>query len=148
MTTDSTTPVAPEPFDPVETATFATAPVMAAPAAPLVKPKSSGRLLNAVLAVALLVAVGGVAFAVGRGTAPVASTGRGAFQGAGFPAGPNASLAPGASAVPGGFPGGGQGGLGGLGGGVTVSGTVQSVTGDTLTIETTDRADDPARPRR
>ena len=109
MTTDSTTPVAPEPFDPVEPATFPTAPVLAAPAAPLVKPKSSGRLLNAVLAIALLVAVGGVAFAVGRGTAPVASTDRGTFQGGpGFLGGPNASLAPGASAVPGGFPGGGR----------------------------------------
>lgn len=141
MTTDSTTPIAPDPVDPVdpfEPAGFPPQTVVAAPAAPLVKPKSSGRLLNAVLAVALLVAVGGVAFAVGRSTAPVAAAGRGNLPGGGFLGGPQASLAPGQSAAPG-FPGGGPGGLGGLGGlggGVTVSGTVQSVTGDTLTIET------------
>jgi hypothetical protein len=105
VTTDSTTPLAPEPFDPPEPATFPPQPVMAAPATPQVKPKSSGRLLNAVLAVALLVAVGGVAFAVGRSTAPIATTGRGNFQGAGLPGGPQASFAPGESAA-----------LGGLGG--------------------------------
>jgi hypothetical protein len=136
VTTDSTTPIAPEPFDPTEPATFPPEPVTAAPATPLVKPKSSSRVLNAVLAVALLVAVGGVAFAVGRSTAPVAATGRGNFPGGGLLGVPQASLAPGESAAPGGFLGGAQGGFGGLGGGVTVSGTVQSMTGDTLTIET------------
>jgi hypothetical protein len=109
--------------------------VPAAAPIPLVKPRSSGRFLNAILAIALVVAVGGVAFAVGRTTAPAAAaTGNRGNFGAGNFLGPGASLAPGASAAPGGLIGGGQGGLGG---GLTVSGTVQSVTSDTLTIETT-----------
>jgi hypothetical protein len=130
-------PVATEPFDPAQPANFPTQPVVPAAAPiPLVKPRSSGRFLNAILAIALVVAIGGVAFAVGRTTAPAAATNRGNF-GAGNLLGPGASLAPGATAAPGGLIGGGQGGLGGLGGGLTVSGTVQSVTSDTLTIETT-----------
>jgi hypothetical protein len=131
-------PGVPEPFDPAQPASFPAQPVVPAAARiPLVKPKSSGRFLNAILAFALVVAIGGVAFAVGRTTAPAAAaTGdRGNFGAGNFP-GPGASVAPGASAAPGGFLGGGQGGLGGLGGGLTVSGTVQSVTTDTLTIET------------
>ncbi len=132
-------PVATEPFDPAQPASFPTQPVVPAAAPiPLVKPRSSGRFLNAILAIALVVAVGGVAFAVGRTTAPAAAaTGNRGNFGAGNFLGPGASLAPGASAAPGGLIGGGQGGLGGLGGGLTVSGTVQSVTSDTLTIETT-----------
>jgi len=135
MTFDSDRPTTPEPFDPPEPASFAPQPVVATgPQAPLVKPKSSSRALNAVLALAAVVAIGGIAFAIGRTTAPAAAAAdpRSAFGG-GFP---NASFAPGASAPPGGFIGGGQGGLGGLGGGLTMSGTVQSVTADTLTIET------------
>jgi len=135
MTFDSNRPTAPEPFDPAEPASFPTQPVVSTgPRAPLVKPRSSSRALNAVLAIAVVVAVGGIAFAIGRTTAPVAATDPRSAFGSGFP---NASFAPGASAAPGGFIGGGQGGLGGLGGGLTVSGTVQSVTSDTLTIETT-----------
>jgi hypothetical protein len=127
-------PVATEPFDPAQPANFPTQPVVPAAAPiPLVKPRSSGRFLNAILAIALVVAIGGVAFAVGRTTAPAAAANRGNFGAGNFP-GPGASLAPGASAAPGGLIG---GGLGGLGGGLTVSGTVQSVTSDTLTIETT-----------
>jgi hypothetical protein len=131
-------PVVPEPFDPAQPASFPAQPVVPAAAPiPLVRPRSSGRFLNAILAIALVVAIGGVAFAVGRTTAPAAAaTGdRGNFGAGNFP-GPGASLAPGASAAPGGFLGGGQGGVGGLGGGLTVSGTVQSVTADTITIET------------
>ena len=88
---------------------------------------SSGRWLNLLLAVAAAVAIGGIAFAVGRSTAPVAAAGfgRGLGNGGVFPGGsfdPNASSAP------------GRGGFGA--GGLTVEGTVESVTGDTLTITT------------
>ncbi|HEX5148684.1 MAG TPA: hypothetical protein VFW02_06350 [Candidatus Limnocylindrales bacterium] len=134
------TPAAPEPFDPGQPASFPMQPVVPAPAVPvptpipLVKPRSSGRFLNAILAIAAVVAIGGVAFAVGRTTAPAAATsGQGTF-GAGDFLGPGASFEPGASGAPG-FLGGGQGGLG-LRGGITVTGTVQSVSDDTLTIET------------
>lgn len=126
-------PAAPGPFDPAQVAGLA--PVPAAAPVPVARPRASGRVLNAILAIALVVAIGGVAFAVGRSTAPTAAAtvGRGNFGN--FP-GPGASLAPGASGAPGGFLGGGQGGLGGLGSGLTLSGTVQSLTADTITIET------------
>ena len=94
---------------------------------------SSGRWLNLLLGIAAAVAIGGIAFAVGRSTAPVAAAGLGRnlpdggnFVGRSFD--PNASFAPGR---------GGNGGLFGAGG-LTVEGTVQSVTGDTLTISTAD----------
>jgi hypothetical protein len=102
-----------------------------APALQIGKRKSSGGWLNVILALAVVVAIGGVAFAIGRNTAPVAAaSGRGAFGNGTFARG---SFAPDASGGPGG------GFLGGLrgGGGFSLSGTVQSVTGDTLTITTT-----------
>ena len=98
--------------------------------------RSSGAWLNVVLVLAAVVAVGGVAFAIGRSTAPVAAAGLrggGNFGGGNFARG---SFAPGQSGAPGdgngGFLGGGLRG----GGGFNLSGTVQSVTGDTLTITT------------
>ena len=125
------TPAAPEasavPTNPV----VASAPVMAAAPLPARKTSSGGRWLNLVLALAAAVAIGGVAFAVGRGTAPIsAATGNGR---GGFGGGPGGSFAPGAS----GQPGFGRGGFGGgFGGGITLSGTVVSVTADTMTIKT------------
>jgi hypothetical protein len=90
-------------------------------------------LVNLLLGVALVVAVGGVAFAVGRATAPaaVAATGPGNGQfGNGNPNfRPNASGAPG-----GGFVGGGNGGFFGAGG-LSVQGTVTAVTADSITIQ-------------
>ncbi len=148
MTYDPNQPTTPEP-GPTQTtpsapagwpATTPTSPVAASPVTtvpgpviPAAKSRgSSGRLVNIVLGVAIAVAIGGVAFAVGRSTAPAsASTGRGGF-GANNP---NASFGPRASGAPG-F-GGGRGGFGGFGGaGLTVRGTVQSVSGDTVTIKT------------
>jgi hypothetical protein len=89
---------------------------------------SSGRWLNVLLGLAAAVAIGGVAFAVGRGTAPVAAAEGPRFRsGAVLPGGsfdPNASFAPGGG--PGFF----------TSGGLTIEGTVTSVTGDTLTITT------------
>jgi hypothetical protein len=130
-------PVAPEPMtaSSVPTSPVSPSPVTAAPViAPATKRRSGGAILNIVLVVAAAVAIGGVAFAVGRTTAPVSATtgnGRGNFGGA-LPGG---SFAPGASGQPG-F--GGRGGFGGgFGAGLTLSGTVVSVNGDTLTLKTT-----------
>jgi hypothetical protein len=104
----------------------------------------SSRILNIALGAAVLVAVAGVAFAVGRGTAPASSlAGRGAtiVPGQGgvlVPGGglPDASFDPNGS----GFPGaGGQGGVrgdrGGFGGGLTITGTVDSVSAESITIK-------------
>jgi hypothetical protein len=90
-------------------------------------------LVNALLGVALVVAIGGVAFAAGRATAPAAaasgrtgtaSGGQGGQGGGGF-------FAPGASGAP------GRGGFGGggFGGAVSVQGTVQAIDGSSITIK-------------
>ena len=86
------------------------------PVATPAKPKSgsSGRWLNVLLGVALVFAIGGVAFAIGRTTAPAAAAtgGRGNFNGGfvGGGNGPTGSFVPGANG--GGFFGGrGAGGL-------------------------------------
>ncbi len=133
-------PAPPEPANPTTQSAWSapTGPVQASPpalatppVAPAAKPKGSGgRWLNLVLAVAAAVAIGGVAFAVGRSTAPVSAAtggnGRGAFA--------NGSFAPRASGQPG-F--GGRGGFGGgAGAGLSINGTVKSVDGNTLTITT------------
>ena len=77
-----------------------------------------------------MVAIGGVAFAVGRSTAPASAT---TLRPGGFVVnGPNASFMPGASGAPQFI--GGRGGLGGAG--LTIRGTVESVDGDTVTIKT------------
>jgi len=99
---------------------------------PTVKAKRGSSLLNALLGLALVVAVGGVAFAVGRMTAPqTAAFPNGGPGGGNFPGGPGASFVPGGG---GNVPGGGLFG----GGGLTLEGTVESVSGDTLTIRTAD----------
>ena len=96
-----------------------------APVTPIVKPRTKGgsRWLNLLLALAAAVAVGGVAFAVGRSTAPVAAATGGAQRGFGF--------APGGSFDP------NSAGARGLfgGGGPTISGTVVSVDNGTLTLK-------------
>jgi hypothetical protein len=111
--------------------TAAPAPLAAAP-----RRRSSGRWLNVVLAVAAAIAIGGIAFAVGRGTASASTastTGRGGFangaNGANGNGRPFGSFAPGAN--------GGGAFRGGFGGGITVSGTVESVAADSITIKTT-----------
>jgi hypothetical protein len=93
--------------------------------APLAKPKKrGGGATNLILVLGALVAVGGLAFAGGRATAPAstATEARGNFPGNGVA--PNGSFTP------------GQGG--GFGSrNLTVSGTVTAVTGSTMTIQTT-----------
>jgi hypothetical protein len=107
-------------------------PAPVAPAAAVVRPRrSSNRFLDAALVAAAALAIGGVAFAVGRATAPAAAAGLtdGAIP---FPGGrvvtPNGSFDPGA---------GPRGGLG-FGGGLSIDGTVTAVNGDTLTVKLAD----------
>ncbi len=96
------------------------------------KPRARVTLTSILLAAAAVVAVAGIAFAVGRVTAPATtanSTGFGrAFNGGA-----------GANGANGGFPGangGTRGGLfGGASGGIELRGTVTAVNGDTLTVQ-------------
>ncbi len=95
---------------------------------PVVRSRGSGMLVNVLLGVALVVAVGGVAFAAGRATAPASTpTGRnfGANGQGGFilPGGAAASGAPGAL----------NGGFGG--GGLSIEGTVTAVSADSITVQ-------------
>jgi hypothetical protein len=99
-------------------------------ARPEKQPAKQDRTTIALLLVAAFIAVGGIGFAIGHLTAPAAAAangrtggfaGRGAFG----------SLAPGQTLNPGAF--GGRGGLGSVAGGV--SGTVQSVTSTSITIQ-------------
>ena len=97
--------------------------------APVVKPRNrSSRAINLLLGVAIAVAIGGVAFAIGRGTAPAATT-AGAFP-------PNG----GQFFTDGNGPGGTGPNFGGPGafanGGLTVEGTVTAVSDDSVTITT------------
>jgi hypothetical protein len=114
-----------------------TEPVQTAPVRPGRGPSRAATWVNIALGVALVAAVGGVAFAAGRMTAPAtaAAAGGAGRNGTGFRAG-NGEF-------PGGYfgAGGGQGGQGGRGffgadGGVTIQGTVESSSPDALTIKT------------
>lgn len=139
-------PAAPEPM-PVGAPVVATGSAIA-PTPVVAKParKSGGiSILNVALGVAVLVATAGVAFAVGRTTAPAAAPtqlagitpGGGRFFTNG---GPGASFDPngGFGAGPGANNGNGNGGRFGFGGGPTIQGTVDSVTEDSVTIKTAD----------
>ncbi|HEY8437589.1 MAG TPA: hypothetical protein VIK65_03145 [Candidatus Limnocylindrales bacterium] len=128
-------PFAPPPADQpaaVSSAGVAPPPVASLPVAPVDVRRRSGAatLVNVLLGIALVVAVGGVAFAAGRATAPssVAATGRNGFGNGQFGFGPNASGAP----DRGGF--GGFGGFAGAGG-VSLQGTVTAVGSDSITLQ-------------
>ena len=115
---------APDPAGTPNVASFANQPVTPGQPVLRVQPRKTGGMwLNVVLGLAALVAVGGIAFAIGRNTAPAASGGN--FPGGNFPGG---NFAPNAS--------GGFGGAFGRGGGFNLSGTVESITGETLTLKT------------
>lgn len=100
-------------------------PPTAAPLPPVVAPvKKQDRTFTILLGVALVIAVGGVAFAVGRVTAPAAApTTASRFAGGGFGAGGTGT----AGAGTGGFA---RGGFGG----VLLTGTVSSISGNTMTL--------------
>jgi hypothetical protein len=106
------------------------------PSRPNARRNGSGRLMNLALGGALVLAIAGVAFAVGRVTAPTPVTG-GVFPGGNggqFPI-PSGGVLPGGNR-----PGGGNGGPGGVfgAGGVTLEGTVESISDTTLTLKTAD----------
>lgn len=123
-------PVQPEPSAPLQASSPMPAPGPVVP----VKParKSQTLWINVALGLALAIALGGVAFAAGRMTAPAAvaalnGTGNGRFGNGGyFPGGGNGGA----------FPGGGQGNRGLGGGGLSVTGTVTAMTADSITITT------------
>ncbi|HEY0444655.1 MAG TPA: hypothetical protein VGC90_10565 [Candidatus Limnocylindrales bacterium] len=96
------------------------------PTAPVVRARRGGNFLNVLLVLAALVAVGGVAFAVGRSSAPVATAAAGRGNGAFVPGG---SFAPRGSGGPGGFGGGGRG--------FGIRGTVTAVTPTSITLQIT-----------
>jgi hypothetical protein len=141
-------PFEPSPQEPPPGEAFdaGTEPMTAAvPPAPVrrgssVRSGGGSRWVNVALALALAVAIGGVAFAAGRMTAPQ-TTG---FNGPGAGNGTFGRNFTGNGYFPGGgFRGqGGTGGLGrgllGGGGGITLDGTVDSVSSDALTITTAD----------
>lgn len=133
MTYDPAQTAHPESTGPTfqEPAVTPVAPVTAGPTKavqPPAKSKGSSAWVNVVLAIAVAVAIGGVAFAIGRSTAPTttaaAGNGRPGFGdgNGGFPTG---SGAPGLG-----------GAFGGRNGGPTISGTVESIDGSNLTIKT------------
>ncbi len=104
------------------------------PVAPVVvssRSSSGGRWVNLLLGIAAVIAVGGVAFAIGRSTAPASAASIGTFPGGNG----SIALSPGGSFDPNGGPvvNGGPRGLFGNGG-PTIDGKVASITGDTLTI--------------
>jgi len=136
MTTEPTQPfqpVAPEPEParaPIDPVGAPTEPV------PTARPKAKSGTpgwINVLLGLAVAVAIGGVAFAAGRMTAPTAAAANGfgrnvpgGFQGGGY-------FGRGYF----GGPGEGQGGRGLFGaGGATIQGTVSSITADKITITT------------
>ena len=105
---------------------------------PVKAPAKQDRTTIALLLIAALVAVGGIGFALGHLTAPGATAAANPSGRGGFNRGAVPSLAPGQTFDLGQFgggagPRGGVGGVGGLGGGVT--GTVQSITATSITIQ-------------
>jgi hypothetical protein len=107
------------PYPPAPAAQWQVAPV---------KPARGLAVTSVALAIAALIATGGIGFAAGRFTAPApAATGRTGFgNGTGFPnAGSGGN----------GFPGAGAGGVGGLGGGTAIKGTVTAVAADHITLK-------------
>src|SRR5450759_327351 len=125
--TDSFAPV--EPGTPTESQ-VPSAPLVrtvSTPPPPVIAPAKKGdRTFRVLLAVGLLVAVGGVTFAVGRVTAPAAAAStRGGLGNGGFANGGTGTGGAGAAGL----------GRGGFGGGVLVTGTVDSMSGTTMTLK-------------
>jgi hypothetical protein len=100
------------------------------PAGVPTRPPRTARWVNVALVVAVAVAVAGVAFAIGRATAPSGLAGTAPGSGQVF-VGPGGIGSPGQGNQGGRFPLIGAGGL-------AIEGTVESIDGDSLTIRTTD----------
>jgi uncharacterized protein DUF5666 len=126
-------PTAPAPTAPVPTT--APVPPTTAPANPVVMPKRrSNQLLDLALLGAAVIAIGGVAFAIGRGTAPAAAAGaftRGGPDPGGVVIGPDGSFEPGTGPK-------GQGGALAQAGGLAIDGTVTAVDADSITLKLAD----------
>lgn len=103
------------------------APMTPAPATVAQPRRSSNRLLDAALVVAAALAIGGVAFGIGRATAPAA-----AFTGGGVEFPDGKVLTPNASFDPNGGP------RIGFSGGPTIDGTVTAIDGDAITVKLAD----------
>jgi len=132
VTQDSPSTVAGPATEPVELSPESAIPVRNGPVK--AGPGISSRALNLLLGGALVLAIAGVAFAVGRMTAPAPTITGGAFPGGNV--GANGGTGNGGFQ---GRPGNGQGGFGAFGGGgATIEGTVESVSGTTLTLKTAD----------
>jgi len=101
---------------------------------PIKPPAKQDRTTIALLVIAALVAVGGIGFALGHVTAPSAAAAANPSGRGGFTRGALPSLAPGQTFNPAQFGGGAAGrGVAGVAGGVT--GTVQSITPTSITIQ-------------
>lgn len=132
MTMDPSRPVAPS-AKPESEARPTWSPAEPAPAVAPVAPvvavaprRKSGGILNVLLVGAAILAIGGVAFAVGRTTAPAT-----AFAGVGGVPGGGGGIRPGGSFAPGA---GGPGGFGQGGGSVSLDGTVTAIDAGSLTV--------------
>jgi hypothetical protein len=126
-------PPASAPMPPAPPPASAPTPTPTSPLPPAtVRPRrSSSRVLDLALIVAAALAIGGVAFGVGRATAPAvsAANGPGTFRGAnGFR--PDGSFDP--NAAP------GRGGAFALGGGLSIDGTVTAVSASAITVKLSD----------
>jgi hypothetical protein len=122
---------APTPAAPTPVSAPTPPPTSPLPPATVRPRRSSSRILDLALIVAAAMAIGGVAFGVGRATAPAvsAANGPGTFRGAnGFR--PDGSFDP--NAAP------GRGGAFALGGGVSIDGTVTAVSGSAITVKLSD----------
>jgi hypothetical protein len=131
-------PVAPEPH---AQAPLAPEPVVSPGVTPATRPgpnrPRSSMWVNAALAVALAVAIGGIGFAAGRMTAPAAAAGANGGNGFRFGNGGQGGYFPGGAGPFGGNAGsGGAGGRGAFGGGgASIPGTGDSSSADTLTLK-------------
>jgi hypothetical protein len=103
-----------------------------APVRPARGPSRAATWVNIALGIALVVAIGGVAFAAGRMTAPTTAAAGGGRIGNGYFRAGNGYFPAGGA----GGPGGGRNFLGGANAGITIEGTVESSSADALTIKT------------
>ena len=123
-------PVAPEP-EPMPP----TEPVVPGAVKPGTSRPRGSMWVNVALGVALAVAIGGVGFAAGRMTAPAPAAGAGRFGAGQFPGGnfPGGNFPGGGYFAENGNDGGARGFFGG--GGASITGTVESISGDALTLK-------------
>jgi hypothetical protein len=124
-----TSSIPPQPDQPIQAPVVSpVSPVsLSSPIAPLIIEKKRSSAFSLLLGVALVVAVGGVAFAAGRLTAPPSTSASGARGGNGSGFGGGGT---GATGAPGAFGGAGFG----AGAALTIEGTVQAITPTQLSI--------------